>query len=570
MHRLIGKLLADRYELQEVLEDFAEAPRFGTHDLVQRRNVELRILDPTWLQPRARDAFYAHCEKICLRLQTFTVHGLIELHDWGIWEDRVYLISDPPRGESLAKTLRKHHRLPFEMMTQLIEQLSAILAKAHECGVLHLDLNPNKIYLTRSDDGLYEASLADTGLIQMLTAEESRLSIFTKTGRMLGDARYAAPETLTYATPDRRSDIYALGALVYELLSGSVPFPYTSTMDLIVAHINESPRPLRAMTPGREFPEKIAQALEAALQKLPANRPGSALEFAKSLRLFEDCEPGRSSTLHFLAGEHISAAEESPSAPCGKLQAGEIPGSAGHLSKLSSLTSSASHRVLALFALFFLFILAGSLMNRHKYVHNLPRQNPIHHDADSLENARASFGGDLPASQRALLRNPTNAIVSEALPEFRVSPLSAEDLNTSSTSFPEFGISVRQITPELASTLNLGQTHGIIVTKVMPGEPAQMAGMQVRDIIVKVETKGQNILVWNPRPVETLTAFHGAVSDAKAGGVRIALVIKRGAVEGLVTFLQPELLKSEPPHETKAASPGRSKEPSKVTEQSAK
>jgi serine/threonine protein kinase len=190
---------------------------------------------------------------------------------YGVGEDHglLFIAMRFVHGIDLGRLLRQTGRLPPQRAAHLIAQVAAALDAAHARGLVHRDVKPGNI-LVAEDDHVY---LTDFGLTKR--AADSRG--MTKTGMLVGTVDYIAPEQVEGRPVDARTDVYALGCVTYEALSGSVPFPRESEIAKIFAHVNEEPPPLR------DQPPPLAAAVERAMAKRPADRFQSAGDFGRAV-----------------------------------------------------------------------------------------------------------------------------------------------------------------------------------------------------------------------------------------------------------------------------------------------
>lgn len=195
--------------------------------------------------------------------------SIVAVHDYGWDGETAYLVTDLVEGGTLADRLGEP--LPLADVLDLLRPVAAALDFAHAEGVLHRDVKPTNILLSR--DG--RAVLADFGLVKVVGTAQ------TLAGVVLGTPHYMAPEQASGGELDGRADIYALGVVAYQALTGALPFEGESGLALLLAHLRDDPPPPRRRAPWLA-PETEA-ALLSALAKSPALRPPTALEFLERL-----------------------------------------------------------------------------------------------------------------------------------------------------------------------------------------------------------------------------------------------------------------------------------------------
>jgi eukaryotic-like serine/threonine-protein kinase len=240
-------------------------------DLKHGRRVAIKLLHPELSAILGGERFLAEI-KVTANLQHPHILGLI---DSGEADGLLYYVMPYVAGESLRARLARERQLPVEEALRLSREVASALDYAHRQGVVHRDIKPENILL---QDGA--ALVADFGIA--LAVHQAGGSRMTQTGMSLGTPAYMSPEQ---AMGDReigpRSDVYALGAMSYEMLAGEPPFTGPSSQAIVAKVLTEQPPPLRAKRP--TVPPAAESAIMTALQKLPADRWGSAREFSEAL-----------------------------------------------------------------------------------------------------------------------------------------------------------------------------------------------------------------------------------------------------------------------------------------------
>jgi eukaryotic-like serine/threonine-protein kinase len=176
-------------------------------------------------------------------------------------------------GLTLAELLEQKGRLPFRDALPILQGIAAALDAVHEAGITHRDLKPENVFLAKERDGNYFPKLLDFGIAKLAEDESSQK---TRSGVVLGTPRYMAPEQARGRRVDNRADIYALGIMTHEMLSGAPPFTGDSAMDILCKHDSEPPPRLSMVCP--DVTPEVEAAVLAMLEKRPRNRPASAGE----------------------------------------------------------------------------------------------------------------------------------------------------------------------------------------------------------------------------------------------------------------------------------------------------
>jgi serine/threonine-protein kinase len=267
----LASALSDRYRLVRELGQGGMATVHLAEDIKHGRKVAIKVLHPELSAVLGSARFLAEI-KVTANLQHPHILGLI---DSGEADGQLYYVMPYVAGESLRARLGREGQLPVDEALRLAREVASALDYAHRQGVVHRDIKPENTLL---QDGA--ALVADFGIA--LAVEEAGGHRMTQTGMSLGTPAYMSPEQ---AMGERkigpRSDVYALGAMTYEMLAGEPPFTGPSSQAIVAKVLTEQPPPLRAKRPS--VPPGAEAAILTALQKLPADRWGSAKEFGDAL-----------------------------------------------------------------------------------------------------------------------------------------------------------------------------------------------------------------------------------------------------------------------------------------------
>jgi hypothetical protein len=268
----LSGVLADRYRIERQLGEGGMATVYLAHDLRHDRDVALKVLRPELAAILGRERFLNE-----IRLTARLDHPhIVTLIDSGESEGVLWYVLPFIRGESLRARLGREKQLGLEEALAIARQIASALDYAHRQGVIHRDLKPENVLLHEG-----EAMLADFGIA--LAIKEAGGSRLTETGLSLGTPSYMSPEQATGdRVLDARSDVYSLGAVLYEMLAGEPPHSGATVQAVIAKLMTE--RPTRLRTIRDTVPEGVDGAVARALAKVPADRFASAGEFAASLR----------------------------------------------------------------------------------------------------------------------------------------------------------------------------------------------------------------------------------------------------------------------------------------------
>jgi serine/threonine protein kinase len=210
--------------------------------------------------------------------------GLIEVFDFGRRDDgSAFIVMEFLSGESLAERLQKDPRLQVPLACSITRAVANALQVAHEQGIIHRDLKPGNIFLIPDAEAAFgvRTKVLDFGIAKLHRQTESR-SVRTHSGAVIGTPRYMSPEQCKNArTVDGRSDIYALGCILYEMLLGVAPFDYDTWAELVGAHLHEEPPRPHDLDPS--LPADVADVVVKMLEKRPEDRYDSMSQLAQVL-----------------------------------------------------------------------------------------------------------------------------------------------------------------------------------------------------------------------------------------------------------------------------------------------
>jgi eukaryotic-like serine/threonine-protein kinase len=276
-----GETIAGRYRVVRALGIGSMAEVFAAHDGKRDRDVALKIIrrhmarDPESLSRLDREA----------KVQQMVRHrNVAKLFGGGITErNEPYLVVELLHGRSLRDVLQRERWVPGERAAGYAWQALQGLAATHEVGVLHRDLKPANLMLEAGgEDG--EGGIERVVLIDFGFAALEGSNRLTAQGHVVGSLAYLAPERLMGEAGDERSDLYALGVILYELVTGQRPFVADTDLDLINLHLDADPAPPRSLAPERSIAPALEAAILRALAKDPAARSASAAAMADELR----------------------------------------------------------------------------------------------------------------------------------------------------------------------------------------------------------------------------------------------------------------------------------------------
>ncbi|HEY9870406.1 MAG TPA: tetratricopeptide repeat protein [Candidatus Obscuribacterales bacterium] len=290
--KLVGTFLAGQYEITALVGIGGMSAVYKARDRYLDRVVAIKLLHSHLAAHPASLRRFEHEAKAVSHL----VHpNIVSVFGYGISpRGEPYLIMDYLAGTSLAGLLREKHRLPPARALELFLPVCDALALAHKKGILHRDIKPSNIMLITDEQGSELVKLVDFGLAKLLPGADIEAPRLTQTGEIFGSPLYMSPEQVMGHTLDARSDIYSLGCVMYEVLSGEPPFVGDNIMETMYRRVSEEAPPL-----ARELaiPRELETAVLVALSREPGQRYRSMDELKQDLELIRQGDAGRSRRL---------------------------------------------------------------------------------------------------------------------------------------------------------------------------------------------------------------------------------------------------------------------------------
>ena len=273
MTNLIGKSLG-RYHILEQLGEGGMATVYKAFDTHLERSVAVKVLRTDQFAPGVMSRTLKRFEREAKALGRLTHPNIVQIIDYGDYEGKPYLVMPFVPGQTLKHKL-KGQPIPYEEAVRLLLPIARSLEYAHQQGVIHRDIKPSNVLITESG----EPMLSDFGVAKIVD-EEATMDL-TGTSASVGTPEYMAPEQATSKTVDARADIYSLGVVFYEMVTGRKPYTADTPLAVLIKHASEPlPRP-KLVVP--TLPDKVEQIILKSLAKKPEDRYQSMEEFAIAL-----------------------------------------------------------------------------------------------------------------------------------------------------------------------------------------------------------------------------------------------------------------------------------------------
>ena len=270
----VTRALAQRYAVTRELGAGGMGTVYLATDRTLGREVAIKVLPPSTREYLGADRFQRELQ-FAARLSH---PHIVPLYEAGDADGLLYYVMAYVPGETLTERLRREGALPLAEALRLTAEVGDALQYAHEQGVIHRDVKPSNILLSRD-----HALLMDFGIAKAMSGDSDPAErALTATGAMVGTVEYMSPEQAAGEKRiDVRTDVYALAAVLYEMLSGEPPFTGPTLQAIVARVIADPPRPVRTIRP--DLPPHVERALTAALAKTPADRPATAQQFVALL-----------------------------------------------------------------------------------------------------------------------------------------------------------------------------------------------------------------------------------------------------------------------------------------------
>ena len=278
----VGRVIGDRYKVVRSLgrggmgKVFLADQRMGT----AIRKVALKALHPDLAsEPSIAVRFNREAETVIKLSHPNT----ITFYDFGQSEDgTLYIVMEYIEGVSLARLVEKGPIEP-ERIENILSQICASLHEAHDLGIIHRDLKPENVILTERASQKDFVKLLDFGIAKRTELDTDSLQL-TRAGVVLGTPPYMSPEQFAGQRLDPRSDVYSLGVMGYEMLTGRLPFTAKTPWEWATQHLSIAPPPIPDVIEGREIPERFRRTILRALAKEVDDRPSSVKKLLAELR----------------------------------------------------------------------------------------------------------------------------------------------------------------------------------------------------------------------------------------------------------------------------------------------
>ncbi|MBO4925035.1 MAG: Stk1 family PASTA domain-containing Ser/Thr kinase [Clostridia bacterium] len=267
---MIGKVLDNRYELVEFVGKGGMALVYRAVDRRTGHSVAVKVLRPEF----SKDAeFLNRFDREAVAASKMSHHNIVNLLDVGQEGDMRYLVMEYVSGRTLKEVIQQNGRLPADLSAQIAIRILSALQHAHKNGIIHRDIKPQNILV----DSEGHVKVSDFGIARVTGADT-----ITTDDSVMGSVYYFSPEQANGKNVTFSSDLYSVGVVLYEMLTGQPPFDGETPVAVAMQHINGKARPIGEIRP--DVPPAIVRVVEKAMEKKPEMRYQSALEMAQDLQ----------------------------------------------------------------------------------------------------------------------------------------------------------------------------------------------------------------------------------------------------------------------------------------------
>ena len=277
----VGQMVANKYRVQEMIGEGGMGKVYRAHQTMLDKPVVLKVLRKTLLSDERTVARFGREAKAASRLNH---PNSISILDFGHLDDgALYIAMEYVQGKDLHQILSREWPLPEARVVRIVSQVLSALADAHGAGVIHRDLKPENIMVEQRRNDPDFVKVLDFGIAKIQDQAGDEGPALTRAGFVCGTPEYMSPEQARGSSLDHRSDLYAVGVILYQLMTGLLPFESDSAVGFATKHLTEEPPPPSRRRPEARISPGMERLILKALSKDPNDRPQSAEGFRSEL-----------------------------------------------------------------------------------------------------------------------------------------------------------------------------------------------------------------------------------------------------------------------------------------------
>lgn len=272
MDKYTGKRLDGRYEIQELIGVGGMAMVYRAHDIIDDKTVAIKILKDEFI---GNEEFIRRFKNETKAIAVLSHKNIVKVFDVSFGDRIQYIVMEYIDGITLKEYINHQHEIPWKEAVHFTVQILQALQHAHSKGIVHRDVKPQNIMLLQ--DG--SIKVTDFGIARFSNTEPR-----TMTGKAIGSVHYIAPEQARGDVTDGKADIYSVGVMLYEMLTGTLPFEAESAVSVAIMQLQNDPKPLREIND--KIPEGLEEITLKAMRKDPKQRYASADEMLDAIEIF--------------------------------------------------------------------------------------------------------------------------------------------------------------------------------------------------------------------------------------------------------------------------------------------
>jgi len=299
---LIGQEIADgQFRVLERIGAGGMGSVYKAEQPSMNRFVAVKVLHQKYLE---RKDVVSRFRREARAMSQLTHPNTARVTEYGqLPDESLYFVMEYMQGRNLAQHVRAEGPMDEARAINVMIQVCGALEEAHRAGIIHRDLKPENIFLTNQGGIEDFPKVLDFGLAKVTEKQMGPNSMMlTKQGMVFGTPEFMSPEQAQGETLDARTDIYSLALIMYELVTGKLPFDATRPVDIMKAQVKDPPIPLSQRVPGKRFSRELELTLMRALSKPREERPASALEFGQQLKACLSANLGNTAARRALPG----------------------------------------------------------------------------------------------------------------------------------------------------------------------------------------------------------------------------------------------------------------------------
>jgi serine/threonine-protein kinase len=278
---LIGQLIADRYQILSLIGEGGMGRVYLAEHVRMGRKSAVKVINPALATTAdAISRFNREAANAC----KINHPNVAQVYDFGEMADgTLYLAMEFIDGETLDAVVAREGSLPPRRAAQIAKQIADALYAAHHLGIIHRDLKPENVMIARHLDGTDWVKVVDFGIAKTIQRDGAGSQTVTTAGVSLGTPEYMSPEQLAGDKLDHRTDVYSLGLLLFNMLTGQLPYPKLTSKETLVRRLTSRPSTLSEVSPDRRWPSGLQAALDRAIAPEVADRYDSVADFGRAV-----------------------------------------------------------------------------------------------------------------------------------------------------------------------------------------------------------------------------------------------------------------------------------------------